>query len=202
MLIDLSVVINEDIPVYPGDPKTKISQNAVLQTDEYEDHFVCLGTHVGTHVDAPSHMLAGGTNLDKQPLETFTGRGVCIVIENKQPKLDVVKQADIQEGDIVLFSTGMSEKYYTPEYYEDYPAITEEIANCLVEKRVKMVGVDMCSIDHEPFPIHKVLLQNNILIIENLTNLALLAGKQFTVYAFPIKLQLDGAPARVVASVT
>ncbi len=95
----------------------------------------------------------------------------------------------------------MSDVYYKPEYYDNYPAISENIGNYLVKKKVKMVGVDMCSIDHEPFPVHKILLKRNILIIENLTNLGALEGKSFKVYAFPIKLQIDGAPARVIAEV-
>ena len=57
----------------------------------------------------------------------------------------------------------------------------------------------MCSVDHEAILIHKILLGNNILIIENLTNLSVLAGETFKVYAFPLKFQLDGSPTRVVA---
>lgn len=54
--IDLSVPLNEDTPVYPGDPKTKITTAGILEKDGYEDHYVCVGTHAGTHVDAPRHM--------------------------------------------------------------------------------------------------------------------------------------------------
>ena len=64
-----------------------------------------------------------------------------------------------------------------------------------------MIGMDMCSPDKPPFPIHKILLGNDILIIENLTNLQQLSGKRFTVYAFPAKFQLDGALVRVVVEV-
>ncbi|OGG72198.1 hypothetical protein A3E65_00340 [Candidatus Kaiserbacteria bacterium RIFCSPHIGHO2_12_FULL_56_13] len=200
MLVDLSVALNEKTPIYPGDPKTKIKISAVLEKDGYHDHYVSVGTHVGTHMDAPSHMIAGGKNLDEFPIESFSGRGVYIQT-GKNFDSGEIKKVPMNAGDIVLFHTGMSDVYHDKSYYDEYPAIPEEVANYLVEKKVKIVGVDMCSVDHEPFPIHRILLGNDILIIENLTNLGVLAGKESTIYAFPIKLQIDGAPVRVVAEV-
>lgn len=199
-LIDLSVPINEKTPVYPGDPKTKIEPGGIFGKDGYEDHYVCVGTHVGTHVDAPSHMVVRGATLDEIPLEKFSGRGVYIKA-GRELNLEAVKEIEIQEGDIVLFHTGMGDKYGRSEYYDKYPAMTEELARYLIEKKVKMVGVDMCSVDREPFLVHRILLKQNILIIENLTNLSALDGKEFRIYAFPIRLQLDGAPTRVVAEI-
>lgn len=87
-----------------------------------------------------------------------------------------------------------------PEYFKSYPALSEEAAHYLVEKRVNMVGSDTCSPDGlEDYPIHRLLLGEDVLIIENLTNLDKLVGKEFTVYTLPIALQLDAAPARVLA---
>jgi kynurenine formamidase len=127
---------------------TRIERGGVLEKDGYEDHYVYVGTHVGTHVDAPSHMVAGGITLDKIPLERFSGRGVYVKTRTNLT-VDAVRELPIQEGDIVLFHTGMSNFYHQPDYYENYPAMTEELAHYLVEKKVKMVGVDMCSVDHE-----------------------------------------------------
>ncbi len=196
--IDLSVRLNKDTPVYPGDPKTKIEPGGILDKDGYEDHYVCLGTHVGTHVDAPRHMIAGGKALDQFPIDKFIGRGVYIKVNSRKFDLEQVRKADIREDDIVLFHTGMSAVYHKSEYYDNYPAMARDIANYLVGEKVKIVGVDMCSVDHGPFGVHKILLGNNILIIENLVNLQTLAEKKFRVYAFPLKLQIDGAPTRVV----
>ena len=211
MFIDLSVPINEKTPVYPGDPEVKIVPVGVLAKDGYQDHYVSIGTHAGTHMDAPSHMLEGSKNLDEFPLEKFSGRGVLL---KTNPVFDLaeIKKVPLREGDIVLFYTGMGEHYYDASYYENYPAMPEEVAQYLVEKKVKMIGVDACSPDHPPFPAHRILLARDILIIENLTNLSALApleappltglkGKEFKVYAFPIKLEIDGAPVRVVAEV-
>jgi arylformamidase len=201
MLIDLSVDLNEKTPVYPGDPETKINPAGIFETSGYQDHYVCMGTHVGTHMDAPSHMISGGKNLNEFPIEKFSGGGVYIRM-NEDFDAEEIKKSDIQEGDIVLFHTGMSEKYHDSTYFEKYPAMSEEIAVWLVEKKVKMVGVDTCSVDNiENFPIHKILLRGEVLIIENLSNLKELVGKSFKIHAFPIKLQINGAPVRVVAEI-
>lgn len=197
-IIDLSVPLNNDTSVFPGDPEIKIKEAAVFEKNGYTVHSVCMGTHSGTHVDAPCHMLENGEPLDKIPIERFCGRGVYIEAE-KEPILEAIKRADIKKGDIILIHTGMDDKFGKAEYYAEHPAITEEAARYLVAKKVSMVGVDMCSIDYKPFPAHKILLSGDVVIIENLTNLPILRGKEFKVYAFPIKLQLDGGPARVVA---
>lgn len=86
-------------------------------------------------------------------------------------------------------------------YYTDYPAVPEDIAQQLVDMKVKMVGVDMGSIDHDPFPVHKLLLGSDILIIENLVNVGQLVGKKFKVYALPLNLQVEASPARVIAEI-
>lgn len=198
--VDLSVAINEDTPIYPGDPKTSIKPAGVLDKDGYCDHYLSIGTHVGTHVDAPMHMIAGGKSLDQIPVDQFIGRGVHIDVADGD--FDAVKDADIREGDIVLLRTGMGAKYHKPVYFDDYPAMSDEIANYLVQKKIKMIGVDTCSVDNKDgFPVHKILLGGDVLIIENLTNLEQLMGKRFRLFALPIKLQIDGAPARVIAEI-
>jgi arylformamidase len=197
--IDLSVAINQRIPVYPGDPAIRIEPVGVLSQDGYEDHFVSLGTHVGTHIDAPRHMITGGRALSEYPPGRFIGRGVLVA----GFQLAAVERADVQPGDIVLCRTDMSKRYREPVYFEDYPVMSEQVADYLIAKQPSMVGVDTCSVDNQDgFPIHKKLLAADILIIENLTNLAELAEKAFKVYALPLKLELDGAPARVVAELT
>lgn len=199
-IIDLSVAVNENTPAYPGDPKIKIETTGTFDKDGYNDHLLSFGIHSsGTHIDAPWHMVKDGKTLDKIPLEKFIGRGKLVKIEGPF-NIEAVKDAGIEQGDIVLFYTGMYKVYGQAEYYGDgRPEMTKEIADYLVQKKVKMIGLDMCSPDKDPFPIHRILLGNEILIIENMANLDQLEGKEFTVYALPINLQLDGGPARVIA---
>lgn len=199
--IDLSVLISEDMTILPGDPKTKIEPASDFEKDGYRQNLVSICTHTGTHIDAPYHMLNNGKNLDQIPIDHFIGKGVYIKFDEAFDLTDI-EEVDIREGDIVLFHTGMSNVYNQPEYFDNYPNIDKELASFLIAKRIKMVGVDMCSVDtKESFPVHKILLKNDILIIENLTNLALLKGKKFIVYALPLKLQVDGAPIRVVVEI-
>ena len=199
MLIDLSVTLNTNTPVYPGDPAIELEPAGMLERDGWNDHRVALSTHIGTHIDAPLHMLKDGANLGEIPLEQFVGRGTLIEVKNEF-RVEDLEKAGIQPGDIVLFCTGMSSRYHDPEYFEKYPVMPQAVADYLVAHKVKMVGVDTGSVDSaEDFPIHKTLLAGGVLVAENLTNLAALQGKAFTVYALPIKLDVDGAPARIIA---
>lgn len=201
MFIDLTVLLNVQTPVYSGDPSITIEPAGVLIRDGWNDHRISFGTHIGTHMDAPLHMIEGGKSLNQFPIEKFVGRGIVIDVSDGFT-LEVVQQANTQPGDIVLFRTGMGSRYHEPVYFEDYPVMSEEVAHWLVERKVKMIGVDAGSVDNqEGFPIHRILLTGEVLIIENLTNLDQLKGKDFMVYALPLKLELDGAPARVIAEV-
>ncbi|MBL8122146.1 cyclase family protein [Candidatus Saccharibacteria bacterium] len=200
MIIDLSVSITEKTPVYPGDPPVKIETAGVLERDGYCDHVVTIGTHVGTHIDAPMHMLAGGKALADYPLERFVGRGVCIDVRSG---FDSLYTATIQKDDILLLYHGYGEKYHRREYFQEYSALPPKAADLLIEKHVSMVGSDTCSPDNgADFPIHRQLLAADVLIIENLTNLGRLVGKSFNVFALPLALIQDAAPARVIAQLT
>src|SRR6185369_3662253 len=102
MLLDLTVPLTEKTPVYPGDPVPKIEPAGILERDGYQDHVLHFGTHLGTHMDAPSHMVPDGKNLDAFPIERFSGRGVCISVREGF-SLERISEAGIREGDIVLF---------------------------------------------------------------------------------------------------
>jgi kynurenine formamidase len=202
MFIDLTHRLNNDTPVYPGDAEIKISVADTIEQNGYLGHNLQLGSHSGTHIDAPAHMISGGKTLDKFGLEAFIGRGCYIFLNDGKFSLEAVQNADIKANDVVIFDTQSSYHFKKPEYFTDYPVMNEEIAQYLVEKGVKMVGLDTCSADNLPdFPVHKILLNSDILIIENLTNIEQLTGHSFNVYALPIKLDIDGSSARVIAEV-
>ena len=201
MLIDLSQTLNENTPVYPGDSRLKLKKLSSFENEGYENYSIDMPMHMGTHMDAPIHMVPGGKKISELTLEHFFGRGVYIDA-TAGFNIEEIKKEKIEEGDIVFFHTGMDKIYFQPEYYKNYPDIPEEVVNYLVEKKIKIVGMDMASPDHHPFLMHKILLKNNILIIENLTNLDRLSEKKFKVYAFPLKFELDGSSLRVVAEIT
>lgn len=198
--IDLTMPLTPSTPVYPGDPQVEVTVAGELDKDGYLDHLLKLGTHNGTHIDAPAHMIANGKLLSAFSLDHFVGTGKVVDVREGF-SLDALEAADIQQGDIVLLYTGKSEHFDAPDYYTDYPSVTDEAAEFVVTKGAKMVGVDTGSVDHEPFLVHKKLLGNDVLIIENLVNLGQLVGKSFTVFALPLNLTVEGSPARVIAQV-
>jgi len=210
-LVDLSW------PLYPGiskipqapdvefRPISEIARGASSNITQ-----ITMASHIGTHIDAPVHFIPGGKTIDQVPLERFTGAAITISVHKgaTEPIAPAdIDQAAIHEDDIVFLHTGWSAKFGTPEY-DHHPYLTPELARFLVDRRIKMLGVDCVNVempiaDRPPDyarPIHHTLLGSEVLIIENLTNLDQIAGRRARVFAFPIKYQAcDGAQARVVA---
>lgn len=203
MYVDLTHTFFRVMPVYPGDPLPEITQAANIEKDGYNDYHVKTTVHVGTHIDGPLHMVPGGKRISGMAVEKFFGVGRLIDARKRTMiDADLLGRASIRENDIVLVLTGFSQKYGVAEYYESYPEITERFARGIVDLGVKMVGLDSPSPDRPPFLIHKLLLEAEVLLIENLTNLEVLVGvSDFEVFALPIKLYADSAPARVIARI-
>ncbi|GEM_PF-1932568 len=160
-----------------------------------------------THFDTPSLYFAGGKTIDQYPLDWFIGKAVVVDVS----KLETITVEDVKESlvrhylpprMIVLFYTGWARKRGSDEYYE-HPEITPELADWLVERRVKMIGVDMPNPERRPDRyVHKKLLSNDVLILENLDDMSPIAGRIVTLYAYPMKLRgSEVTPARVVARV-
>lgn len=203
-IIDLTQTFTKDMPVYPGDPKSSLEQIAFIEKDTFNDYKITTVMHVGTHMDAPLHMIHEGKTIDEIIPDKFIGKGILLDVRDKS-KIDstVLNNLQITEGAIVLLYTGFGTKYRSEEYYKGYPELTEDFANKIVELKVKMVGMDMLGPDHDkPWTTHKILLRNEILILENLANLDQLLGtKNFEVIALPAKLKADAAPVRVIATI-
>lgn len=201
MIIDLSHEITETLPVYPGDDKVQLIQTKFFERDHYCNHQLNIGMHSGTHIDGPMHLTESTKSLSDFPIETFIGEG-CLFDVSKESIIDYKEEYEkrIGENQIVLLHTAHSELFGRPEYFLNYPTITYEFAKLLVRKGVKMIGLDTPSPDEIPFDIHKYLFQNNILIIENLTNLEkLIDVENFDVIALPLKIRADSSIARVIA---
>ncbi|MGK7929534.1 MAG: cyclase family protein [Spirulina sp.] len=200
-LFDLTHTFTENMPVYPGDPCVKFYQVASLEKEGFNNCKIESGLHVGTHMDAPLHVIAGGKYISELSLNKFSGWGHLIDVRDREEiEADVLSDRDIKQGDILLFLTGWSNKFRDPDYYTSYPELSINLAKQIVHLGINMVGLDFPSPDRYPFLIHKILLGNDVLIIENLTNLEqLLSVNAFRVMAYPIKFQAGGAPVRVIA---
>jgi len=202
-LIDLSHEIYDGMPVYPGDTETSLVQIKHLGTDGYNNFRLDINMHSGTHIDSPMHLTDSSQYISESPPESFIGEGCMLDVRN-QPVIKYKREYDtlVKDYSIVLLYTGFDSYYGTKEYYENHPCIDMELARFYIQKKVKMVGMDTPSPDKYPFEVHKLLLKNNICILENLKNLGqLLNAERFEVIAFPLKIKADSSVARAFARV-
>ncbi|WP_068774117.1 cyclase family protein [Paenibacillus sp. FJAT-26967] len=203
MLIDLSHIIQDGMPGFPGDTETVLLQSKYIHKDYYNNHQITINMHAGTHIDGPMHLINCNLYLNEFPLETFVGEG-CLLDVSEETTIHYKEEYEqsIKQEQIVILYTGHSKYYGQSNYFTDYPVLTEEFAELLVRKQVKMIGLDTPSPDKYPFDVHKCLFQNNILIIENLTNVEQLRHvKSFEIIALPLHIRADSSPARVIARV-
>jgi arylformamidase len=209
-VVDLSRTISEDMPVYPGTEQPVITNPCTIDMCGFAEKKITLYSHTGTHMDAPSHILTGAPCLEDLGVSHFIGNGIVIdlsrnAIENRGIELsDLMTFKDILERkEYILLHTGWERYWGEKEYFKGYPVLTRDAAMWLTRFNLKGVGIDMISIDAfemTDMNIHKIFLGRNIVIIENLTNLQKLIGKDFTFCCFPLKLEnSDGSPVRALA---
>lgn len=197
-LFDLTMEIDDETPVFPGDPKQEIRQFASVEKDGWNVKRLTFNSHFSTHIDAPLHKIDGAKSLDNFPLSFFQGPAIVIDAFGQNPiEPDL---SAVQKGDIVFFYTAQTDKRHSPSFTENNPVISRKTATALVEKGVKIVGLDSYTPDNEPYEIHDIFLNRDIPIVENLVNLKPLVGKRFECIIAPLKIRnADGAPCRVIA---
>ena len=202
-LIDLSYPIISSMPVYPGDEPLLLEKINDIAQDGFTQFRLSAGMHTGTHIDGPMHLIRGGKYINELPIEQFTGTGCLLNVEGEsiiryKPDYDRL----VAGKSIVLLHTGFDRMFGRKEYYRDHPAVSRELAQLFVDKNVKMVCMDSPSPDREPFEIHKLLLENDVLIAENLTNMdKLVAAVNIEVIALPLNIRADSSPARIIAKI-
>lgn len=203
VFVDLTQEFYFSMPVFPGDTEPTLVQTSEFKRDGFSDHALSTGMHVGTHVDAPFHFLETGKKISHLPLDRFCGRGVVVNALGKSiVDSDVLHNLEIREGDVVLLYTGHAKNFGSDYYFTQSPKLTLSLVQELVHKKIKMVGLDFPSPDQAPFELHRLLLGNEILILENLCNLEKMLGMDyFEVTAFPLKLPTGGALTRCVARI-
>lgn len=199
-IIDLTHTFTETTPVFPGDSLPMLTENIDRENNIVHFH-VESGMHVGTHMDGPLHIIPGGRKLSEISVERFVANGRLIDARGSGGiGIEFLEGKKIAEGDCVLIYTGFDQKFRDPSFYTDYPDLTEDFARALVDLKVKFVGMDTPSPDKAPYTIHRILLKEEIMIIEAMNNLgALLDVQEFEVVALPTKFDAEAAPVRVVA---
>jgi len=207
-IVDLSHTISPGMPVYPGTEPPEISIPCTIENDGFTEKKITLYSHTGTHIDAPAHILSGAPTLDALPLSSFMGKALAIDFSSLDRSVidldDLAKfETPIQSVDFVLIHSGWANLWGQTTYYDGYPVLSRESAEWLANFNLKGIGVDMISIDRpdaHDLPIHRIFLSNNMVIVENLTNLSGLVNADIIFQCLPLKLETaDGSPVRAVA---
>ena len=193
MIHDISLPITESLPVYPGDPKVSVEKvSDVSAGAPYSVTKIAMGSHAGTHVDAPSHLLAGGSTIDNIDLDLLLGP--CLLVS-----ADGDMEISIPYLERLGLPSGTKRLILRTKHRQGY--LSQETALRLVEIGIGLVGIDSPSLDapaSPDLPVHRTLLRADIVIVENLALDAVKPGR-YWLACLPLKIEgCDGAPARVV----
>lgn len=206
-IIDLTHIMEQGMPVFPGTKDANINDEFTLEKNGFNEKLLTLLTHTGTHLDCPKHMLDSTKTTDTVPLDSFYGAGwvfdcrQSIVDGFITPEMLLIDK--LQQIDFALFYTGWDKLWGDEKYFQGFPTFSENTTELLIKNNIKAVGLDFISADpsdSKDFKNHKKLLSNDCLIVENLTGLEKLLNKTFNFSCFPLKIKEgDGSPVRAVA---
>jgi arylformamidase len=202
-LIDITVPLDSNLPVYPGNtPFTLEPIKRIARGDSSNVSTLHMSAHAGTHVDAPRHFLDDGGGVDALPIELLCGRARVVEITSRRGLgPDDLSESDLSEDIRLLIKTHNSRLWGSAEFRSDYIGMTEAGARYLVERGVKVLGVDYLSVEEfktPGAPAHHVLLGGGTIVIEGL-NLRDVEPGTYDLFCLPLRIVgADGAPARVV----
>ncbi|TCL43757.1 cyclase family protein [Harryflintia acetispora] len=209
-VIDLTHVVKEDMPVYPGTEAPLLEPANTYEKDGFKETRISMFSHTGTHMDPPAHLFPQRTTLDRFPPEQFIGKAVVIdcrdLSEGESITMDricrVGEKAEL--ADFLLFNLGWDQRWGSKSYFGDYPCLDDEVMDYVLKGKYKGIGFDVIGLD----PIadtnltrHKKLFaKTEIVNIENLCHLEQCGPGLFWFSCFPLKIEnSDGSPIRAVA---
>ena len=207
--IDLTFPLEEAMPVWPGDSRPEFREVKSLEQDGYVVQSIRFSNHLGTHLDAPSHVVRGGMTLDRIPLETLIGKAVILDFAGKKRNERITRKELQPHGDVlrpgarVLIRTGWDSHYGSTFFFQDFPCLTLEAAQDLASRGIALLGMDTPSpspVDDPDQGIHKTLLGAGIVLLECLTNLHRITGNECELIVLPPLFKgFSGSPCRAVA---
>lgn len=203
-IIDISMPIYTGMIYYPGDPGARIEPVLrIAQGDIANLSALTMGTHAGTHVDAPHHFEGGPQTVDRMPLEVLVGPARVVDLTGVQ---GFVSAGDLEEAGVagakrLLIKTTNSRLLSQPDFTADYVSLADDAADLLVERGVRLVGIDYLSIERfksKDYHVHHTLLGAGVAVLEAVDLSEVQAG-DYELVCLPLKIQGgDGAPARAV----
>jgi arylformamidase len=207
-VLDLTHAFDNGMPVFPGLPEPSFEAIAKVEEDGYAMTRYAMLNHIGTHVDAPAHQIAGGETLDEIGLDRLVTDALRIDVSHRDPHgaipLDELRERldDVRAGDIVLFYSNNARNYGTDAYWTGWSYPDADASRALIERGVSAVGFDGPSadpVDSTTFDLHRIWLSAGRMILENVNNLDQLPARAQLVVA-PMKVaRANGAPTRIFA---
>jgi len=204
-IIDISVSLDNDMPVWPNGHGVAISKLFNQKNgDEATVSRLDMDVHNGTHIDAPLHFISDGKTTKSISLDRLIGKCQVLSFEGKE-KIDyksLIQSNYREEIPNILLKTDNSKLWANPKhaFYTDYTALTLDGAEWMAEQKINLVGIDYHSIQlyKDPFDTHKILLSNEIIILEGI-NLSKVEEGIYELYCLPLKINnAEGAPARAI----
>jgi arylformamidase len=196
-VIDISVAVRPGMVIYPGDPDVRLERvSSIAEGAPANLSRLDFGVHSGTHVDAPLHFIEGGAGAEELSLDVLVGSAL-VVDARGADVLDAAAVGPVAAGtERVLFRTRNSELWARHEFVEDHVSLTADGAAALVERGVRLVGIDYLSVGDES--AHHALLGAGVVVVESLDLRDVEPGR-YTLVCAPLKLVgSDGAPARAL----
>ncbi len=202
--IDISVNLRNGMVHWPSDPPIEIKRSKDMEKgDSNTVSNLSMGTHTGTHMDAPFHFIKSGNSIDEMPFSATIGKARVLEIKDSESiKPEELSQYSIKKGERILFKTLNSERCWKDDdFIKDFVYISNEAGKYLAEKGVMTVGVDYLSVGgykKNTTEIHNILLNAGIWIIEGL-NLSDVRPGEYELICLPLKIYGgDGAPTRAI----
>jgi arylformamidase len=206
-IIDVSLSISPDMLVWPGDPAVEVERRKqIANGDPANVSELCLGTHTGTHVDPPNHFIEGAGGIDSVPLDVLVGDAVVVDARHLDRPMEAedLEKLSIPDGaERVLLRTANSELWRQErvEFPSTYACLTGASARWVVDRGIKLIGVDFLSVEAkgaEGHPAHVTLLENGVVIVEGL-NLSDVEPGEYQLVCLPLRIKDgDGGPARAL----
>jgi len=205
-IIDLTYDLSYQMQVFPGDPVVDVSKH-----HNYENGYlvsqVILGTHTGTHVDAPIHVAKNTKAIDEISIEKYIGRAFVMNVTFLKP-LQILTRNDlsrfedkVKDVSAIILKTGWAKHFGQNDFFLEFPGIGEDAVAWLFDNDITLIGLETPSVHavkHEM--IHFLLLEKEISIVESLANVDQIMSEYVEFFAVPLKLKgLDGSPVRAFA---
>lgn len=201
---DISAPLNQ-APIYPGDrPYSRQWMARLDERNGYNLSALTLGSHAGTHLDFPSHLLKSGKSQEEYFLERFIIPAEVVCAYGEAPvQQRCLQDCRIERGQALLFKTRNSEQklMHQAAFSEDFVSLSPELAQLCVAEGVSLVGIDYLSVDKygdDSLPVHRTLLENDVLILEGI-DLATVPCGRYSLICLPLSIKdAEASPVRAV----